>query len=210
MFPSALSRNYEDINDKYTVRVENLNYECDLRVFLSTLKAKYVQIIQICDNPDVMKGSRSLGGVIDINMVRGAKVNDIFVGMEMDTKGLKHAPVANAVYGNGKTDVLVSASIEDSTVHRFSTTVCSTTLEQHFRWLPTMSITTTAQSFQTPCTHLTTALANSGKCTLWNFGHQLPKVSNYALDGNWTTPTLTSTLLDPNPSTCYPATFTHH
>ena len=113
MFPSALSRNYEDIDDKYTVRVENLNYECDLRVFLTTLKAKYVKKIQICDNPDVMKGSRSLGGVIDINMVRGEKINDIFVGMEMDTKGQKHAPVANAVYGNGKTDVLVSASIQD-------------------------------------------------------------------------------------------------
>lgn len=114
MFPSALSRNYEDIDGKYTVRVENLNYECDLRVFLSTLKAKYVQKIQICDNPDVMKGSRSLGGVIDINMVRGAMENDIFVGMEVDTKGQKHVPIANAVYGNGKTDVLVTASIEDN------------------------------------------------------------------------------------------------
>ena len=114
MFPSALSRNYEDIDEKYVVRVENLNYECDLRMFLSSLKAKYVQKIQICDNPDVMKGSRSLGGVIDINMVRGAMENDIFVGMEVDTKGQKHVPIANAVYGNGKTDVLVTASIEDN------------------------------------------------------------------------------------------------
>ncbi len=114
MFPESLRRTYEDLDDKYVVRVENLNHECDVRVFLTTLKAKYVEKIQICDNPDVMKGSKGFGGVIDLNMVRGTNANDIYVGMEFDTKSLKHLPVANAVYGNGKTDVLVTASIEDA------------------------------------------------------------------------------------------------
>lgn len=113
MLPEALSRNYEDIDDKYVVRVENFNYEADIRIFLSTLKAKYVEKIQICDNPDVMKGSKNLGGEIDINMIRGAQTEDIYIGTEIDTKGLRHAPVFNAIYGNGKTDVLVTASLQD-------------------------------------------------------------------------------------------------
>ncbi|MBO4371374.1 MAG: hypothetical protein J5826_00440, partial [Bacteroidales bacterium] len=86
MFPEALNRNFQDIDEKYVVRVENFNYEADQRVFLTTLKAKYVQKIQVCDNPDVMKGSKGLnGGVIDINMVRGAMENDIYIGAEIDT-----------------------------------------------------------------------------------------------------------------------------
>ena len=114
MFPEALNRNFQDIDEKYVVRVENFNYEADQRVFLTTLKAKYVQKIQVCDNPDVMKGSKGLnGGVIDINMVRGAMENDIYIGAEIDTKGLSNTPIANAVYGNGKTDVLVTASLSD-------------------------------------------------------------------------------------------------
>ena len=114
MFPEALNRNFQDIDEKYVVRVENFNYEADQRVFLTTLKAKYVQKIQVCDNPDVMKGSKGInGGVIDINMVRGAMENDIYIGAEIDTKGLSNTPIANAVYGNGKTDVLVTASLAD-------------------------------------------------------------------------------------------------
>lgn len=114
MFPEALSRTFQNLDDRYVVRVENFNYEADQRVFLSTLKAKYVQKIQICDNPDVMKGSKGInGGVIDINMVRGAMENDIYIGAEIDTKGLTNTPIANAVYGNGKTDVLVTASLAD-------------------------------------------------------------------------------------------------
>ena len=114
MFPEALNRNFQDIDEKYVVRVENFNYEADQRVFLTTLKAKYVQKIQVCDNPDVMKGSKGInGGVIDINMVRGAMENDIYIGAEIDTKGLSNTPIANAVYGNGKTDVLVTASLSD-------------------------------------------------------------------------------------------------
>ena len=114
MFPEALNRNFQDIDEKYVVRVENFNYEADQRVFLTTLKAKYVQKIQVCDNPDVMKGSKGInGGVIDINMVRGALENDIYIGAEIDTKGLSNTPIANAVYGNGKTDVLVTASLAD-------------------------------------------------------------------------------------------------
>lgn len=114
MFPEALSRNFQNLDDRYVVRVENFNYEADQRLFLTTLKAKYVQKIQICDNPDVMKGSKGInGGVIDINMVRGAMENDIFIGAEIDTKGLSNTPIANAVYGNGKTDVLVTASLAD-------------------------------------------------------------------------------------------------
>ncbi|MDD6001290.1 MAG: hypothetical protein PUC50_03750 [Bacteroidales bacterium] len=114
MFPEALSRNFQNLDDRYVVRVENFNYEADQRLFLTTLKAKYVQKIQICDNPDVMKGSKGInGGVIDLNMVRGAMENDIFIGAEIDTKGLSNTPIANAVYGNGKTDVLVTASLAD-------------------------------------------------------------------------------------------------
>ncbi len=114
MFPEALSRNFQNLDDRYVVRVENFNYEADQRLFLTTLKAKYVQKIQICDNPDVMKGSKGInGGVIDLNMVRGAMENDIFIGAEIDTKGLSNTPIANAVYGNGKTDVLVTASLSD-------------------------------------------------------------------------------------------------
>jgi hypothetical protein len=117
MFPEALSRNYENLDDKYVVRVENFNYEANIRVFLSTLRAKYVEKIQICDNPDVMKGSKSLGGVIDINMIRGAEEKDIYAGAEFDTKGLQNTPVVNAVYGNGKTDVLLTASLSDNSRH---------------------------------------------------------------------------------------------
>lgn len=114
MFPEALSRNFQNLDDRYVVRVENFNYEADQRLFLTTLKAKYVQKIQICDNPDVMKGSKGInGGVIDINMVRGAMENDIYIGAEIDTKGLSNTPIANAVYSNGKTDVLVTASLAD-------------------------------------------------------------------------------------------------
>ncbi len=114
MFPEALSRNFQNLDDRYVVRVENFNYEADQRLFLTTLKAKYVQKIQVCDNPDVMKGSKGInGGVIDINMVRGAMENDIYIGAEMDTKGLSNTPVANAVYGNGKIDVLATASLAD-------------------------------------------------------------------------------------------------
>lgn len=114
MFPEALNRNFQNIDDRYVVRVENFNYEAEQRLFLTTLKAKYVQKIQICDNPDVMKGSKGInGGVIDINMVRGAMENDIYIGAEIDTKGLSNTPIANAVYGNGKTDVLVTASLAD-------------------------------------------------------------------------------------------------
>ena len=114
MFPEALSRNFQNLDDRYVVRVENFNYEADQRLFLTTLKAKYVQKIQVCDNPDVMKGSKGInGGVIDINMVRGALENDIYIGAEIDTKGLSNTPIANAVYGNGKTDVLVTASLAD-------------------------------------------------------------------------------------------------
>ena len=114
MFPEALNRNFQDIDEKYVVRVENFNYEADQRVFLTTLKAKYVQKIQVCDNPDVMKGSKGInGGVIDINMVRGALENDIYIGAQIYTKGLSNTPIANAVYGNGKTDVLVTASLSD-------------------------------------------------------------------------------------------------
>ena len=117
MFPEALSRNYENLDERYVVRVENFNYEANIRVFLSTLKAKYVEKIQVCDNPDVMKGSKSLGGVIDINMVRGSETKDIYIGAEFDTEGQQSAPVINAVYGNGKTDVLVSASLYDNSRH---------------------------------------------------------------------------------------------
>ncbi|MBQ5453394.1 MAG: hypothetical protein IIT56_10425, partial [Bacteroidales bacterium] len=117
MFPEALSRNYENLDDRYVVRVENFNYEANIRIFLSTLRAKYVEKIQICDNPDVMKGSKSLGGVIDINMVRGAEEKDIYIGAEFDTEGLQSAPVINAVYGNGKTDVLLSATLSDNSRH---------------------------------------------------------------------------------------------
>ncbi len=113
MFPEALSRNYENLDDRYVVRVENYNYEADIRIFLSTLKAKYVEKIQVCDNPDVMKGRKNLGGVIDINMVRGALEKDVYIGGECNTRGLKHAPIANVIYGNGKTDVLLTASLTD-------------------------------------------------------------------------------------------------
>ncbi|MCR5455144.1 MAG: hypothetical protein K6F33_09185, partial [Bacteroidales bacterium] len=113
MFPEALSRNFDELDDRYVVRVENYNYEADIRVFLSTLKAKYVSKIQVCDNPDVMKGRKNLGGVIDINLIRGTETKDIFIGAEMDTKGLQHTPIFNAIYGNGKTDVLVTATLQD-------------------------------------------------------------------------------------------------
>ena len=133
MFPEALNRNFQDIDEKYVVRVENFNYEADQRVFLTTLKAKYVQKIQICDNPDVMKGSKGInGGVIDINMVRGAMENDIYIGAEIDTKGLSNTPIANAVYGNGKTDVLVTASLSDPSMkgEYGSTARCATKVNQ--------------------------------------------------------------------------------
>ena len=117
MFPEPLLRSYDGVIDKYVVRMENLNRECDVRVFLTTLKAKYVEKIQIVDNPDVMKGSKNLGGVIDINMVRGAQEKDIYVGIEADTRNHLHFPVFNALYGNGKTDVMVTASINDKSLH---------------------------------------------------------------------------------------------
>ena len=117
MYPETLVRSYDEIIDRYQIRVENLNQEADMRIFLTTLKAKYVEKIQVCDNPDVMKGSKNLGGVIDINLVRGLEEKDIYVGFEADTKGILHFPAFNAVYGNGKTDVLVSASLEDKSKH---------------------------------------------------------------------------------------------
>lgn len=113
---NELLTNYEPekttpVNSGYQLRMDNVAITGNIRTVLSTIKARDVRQIQICDQTGVAKGTGGLKGVIDINMLRPQEGTRGSVELQAGTDG-NVTPIVNVMHGAEKNDLYVLASFD--------------------------------------------------------------------------------------------------
>lgn len=111
MVPDLMIEGYEDIVSNYNLRIDNGAMNGDPRLILSSMKAKDVACIQVCDNTGVAKGNSGMGRVLDINMAVKDTMKGSLEGQADMGRNLESIGNANVLYGNGQTDIYAKLPI---------------------------------------------------------------------------------------------------
>lgn len=118
MVPDLMIEGYEDIVSNYNLRIDNGAMNGDPRLILSSMKAKDVACIQVCDNTGVAKGNSGMGRVLDINMAVKDTMKGSLEGQADMGRNLEGIGNVNVLYGNGQTDIYANASYRYQDRHK--------------------------------------------------------------------------------------------
>lgn len=98
-------------NSGYELRMDNVAIAGNIRTTLSTIKAKDVKQVQVCDNPGVAKSTGGLKGVIDINMLKPKEGTHGSAELQVSNDGMV-TPIVSVTHGSQKNDIFALASYE--------------------------------------------------------------------------------------------------
>lgn len=78
---------FASLYGRFVLRIDNIEYGIDYKTFLSTIRAREIEKIKICQNPAVVKGCGGLKQVIDITLRKGENGTSGRVALSGDTYG---------------------------------------------------------------------------------------------------------------------------
>ena len=110
MVPELLIGGYEEVLNSYNLRIDNCPMDADTRLVVSQMKAKDIEMIQVCDNTGVAKGTIGMGRVLDVNMKMPEKWKGFVEGQGDFGKDRAGFGTVNALYGSKGTDLYANAS----------------------------------------------------------------------------------------------------
>lgn len=95
----------------YQVRMDNVGITGNVRTILTSIKARDVERVQVCDNAVVAKGTGGLQGVIDVNLRHREPGTQGMIEVQGGTDGMA-TPMLNVMHTEEHRDLYILASYD--------------------------------------------------------------------------------------------------